>query len=149
MLPPASLSKTVPLVTVTVNCVSGPTISREPQLRYESPDVSGNSTAVPSPVTFALVTVSAPEVVEVREVMDAVEYDAFAGAAKAAGTSTIGLAMSALTDVTRRLADAPLRAVFPVHSRHEPRWHDSSGWFITNSVLECDDAAPTACAANW
>ncbi|MAP63020.1 MAG: peptide synthetase [Microbacterium sp.] len=87
-------------------------------------------------------------VVEVREVMDAVEYDAFAGAAKAAGTSTIGLAMSALTDVTRRLADAPLRAVFPVHSRHEPRWHDSSGWFITNSVLECDDAAPTACAAS-
>ncbi|MDZ8172925.1 peptide synthetase [Microbacterium xanthum] len=86
-------------------------------------------------------------VVEVREVMDAAEYDAFTRAAKAGGTSTIGLAMSALTEVTRRLAAAPLRAVFPVHSRHEPRWHDSSGWFITNSVLECDDDAPTACAA--
>ena len=87
-------------------------------------------------------------VVEVREVLDAIDYDAFAGAAKAAGTSTIGLAMSALTEVTRRVADAPLRAVFPVHSRHEPRWHDSSGWFITNSVLECVDDAPAACAAS-
>ena len=87
-------------------------------------------------------------VVEVREVLDAIDYDAFTGAAKAAGTSTIGLAMSALTEVTRRVADAPLRAVFPVHSRHEPRWHDSSGWFITNSVLECVDDAPAACAAS-
>jgi hypothetical protein len=37
--------------------------------------------------------------------------------------------------------------VFPVHSRYEDRWHDSVGWFITNSVLESADPDPAACAA--
>jgi mycolipenoyl-CoA---2-(long-chain-fatty acyl)-trehalose mycolipenoyltransferase / long-chain-acyl-CoA---trehalose acyltransferase len=41
---------------------------------------------------------------------------------------------------------APLRAVFPVHSRHETRWHDAVGWFITNAVIESDDPDPAACA---
>ena len=60
---------------------------------------------------------------------------------------TIALAMSVLTRVTRALADAPLRAVFPVHSRYESRWHDAVGWFITNAVIESDDDDPVACAA--
>ena len=42
---------------------------------------------------------------------------------------------------------SPLRAVFPVHSRNEARWHDSVGWFITNSVIQCADTDPAACAA--
>ncbi|WP_251452479.1 hypothetical protein [Microbacterium sp. Marseille-Q6648] len=52
-----------------------------------------------------------------------------------------------ITRVTRALSGAPLRAVFPVHSRFEQRWHDAVGWFITNSVIECRDADPAACAA--
>ncbi|QWC85070.1 hypothetical protein KLP28_16340 [Nocardioidaceae bacterium] len=41
--------------------------------------------------------------------------------------------------MTRDLAQAPLRALFPVHSRHDAGWHDAVGWFITNSVLEVAD----------
>ncbi len=51
-----------------------------------------------------------------------------------------------MTEVTREVADQPLRAVFPVHSRYDATWHDSVGWFITNSVLESPDPDPTACA---
>lgn len=88
-----------------------------------------------------------PAAVAVRDVLDAVEMEAFTAQAKHVGVSAAALAMSRLAQVTRDLAGAPLRAVFPVHSRHEQRWHDSVGWFITNSVLECADAEPATSAA--
>ncbi|MFG6402988.1 condensation domain-containing protein [Microbacterium sp. P04] len=87
-----------------------------------------------------------PAVVEVRDVLDAAELRRFDIAAAAAAVRPIALAMSVLTRVTRTLADAPLRAVFPVHSRHEDRWHDAVGWFITNAVIESDDDDPLSCA---
>ncbi|MFT3860811.1 peptide synthetase [Micropruina sp.] len=85
--------------------------------------------------------------IEVRDVLDAASAVAFASRAAELGVRTIGLAMSVLTRATRELAGAPLRALFPVHSRDEPRWRDSVGWFITNSVLECTDPDPAACTA--
>ncbi len=88
-----------------------------------------------------------PERVEVRDVLDVDDSAAFSAQARSDGVSTLALAVSAMTDVTRELAGTPLRAVFPVHSRYETVWHDSVGWFITNSVLESDDPAPAACAA--
>ncbi|MFT4232498.1 MAG: condensation domain-containing protein [Leucobacter sp.] len=88
-----------------------------------------------------------PERVEVRDVLDVDDSAAFAERARAEGVSTLSLAVSAMTAVTLELAGAPLRAVFPVHSRYDETWHDSVGWFITNSVLECGDADPVACAA--
>ncbi|MGP9538833.1 GNAT family N-acetyltransferase [Brachybacterium sp. AOP43-C2-M15] len=88
-----------------------------------------------------------PERVEVRDVLDVDEAAAFATRARAEGSSTLGLTVSAMVAVTRELAGSPLRAVFPVHSRYEPAWHDSVGWFITNSVLEADDPEPAACTA--
>lgn len=88
-----------------------------------------------------------PERVEVRDVLDVDDSAAFSAQAAADGVSTLTLAVSAMTAVTRELAGTPLRAVFPVHSRYEPRWHDSVGWFITNSVLESADPDPAACAA--
>lgn len=87
-------------------------------------------------------------VVEVRDVLDAAELRRFDAAATALSVRTIALAVSVLTRVTRSLADAPLRAVFPVHSRHEKRWHDAVGWFITNAVIESSDDDPVACAAS-
>ncbi|WP_306428896.1 GNAT family N-acetyltransferase [Corynebacterium kozikiae] len=51
-----------------------------------------------------------------------------------------------MTKVTRQQANAPLRAVFPVHSRYDHQRHNSVGWFITNSVLESTDPRPAACA---
>lgn len=86
------------------------------------------------------------ERVEVRDVLD-VDASAGLGARAAeAGISTLSLVVAVMTGVTRVLADEPLRAVFPVHSRYEPTWHDSVGWFITNSVLHCDDPTPAGAA---
>lgn len=87
------------------------------------------------------------EVVEVRDVLDSVDLPRFEQRAARHGVRPTALALSVLAEVTRALAGVPLRAVFPVHSRHEPRWHDSVGWFITNSVIECRTATPEACAA--
>lgn len=86
------------------------------------------------------------ERVEVRDVLDVDASAAFQVQARESGVSTLSLVVATMTAVTRELADAPLRAVFPVHSRYEPTWHDSVGWFITNSVLESADPAPKAAA---
>ncbi|WP_129656280.1 GNAT family N-acetyltransferase [Rothia halotolerans] len=88
-----------------------------------------------------------PERVEVRDVLDVDDSAALSAQAREDGVSTLTLAVAAMAAATRELAGSPLRAVFPVHSRYEPSWHDSVGWFITNSVLECADPAPGAAAA--
>ena len=88
-----------------------------------------------------------PERVEVRDVLDPDAAAAFAAQARSEGVSTLALAVVAMTAVTREQAGTPLRAVFPVHSRYEEVWHDSVGWFITNSVLECAVPEPSAAAA--
>jgi mycolipenoyl-CoA---2-(long-chain-fatty acyl)-trehalose mycolipenoyltransferase / long-chain-acyl-CoA---trehalose acyltransferase len=84
------------------------------------------------------------ERVEVRDVLDVDASAAFAVTARELGVSTLSLVVATMTEVTQELAAAPLRAVFPVHSRYEPTWHDSVGWFITNSVLESTDPDPKA-----
>lgn len=88
-----------------------------------------------------------PERVVVRDVLDHDGLVAFSDAARQRGGSALALTISAMTSTTRALAGVPLRALFPVHSRYEDRWHDSVGWFITNSILESDDADPAACSA--
>lgn len=88
-----------------------------------------------------------PERVELRDVLDVDALAWLSRGARARSVSTLALVTSVLTQVTRDLADAPLRAVFPVHSRYEDTWHDSVGWFITNAVLDSPDADPVACAA--
>ena len=88
---------------------------------------------------------SPAEVVEVRDVLDAAGTERLAATAREQGVRLIALGLSALTGVTAELSGKPLRAVFPVHSRHEPRWRDAVGWFITNAVLECTDPDPAAC----
>ncbi|WP_181310982.1 GNAT family N-acetyltransferase [Nocardioides campestrisoli] len=87
------------------------------------------------------------ERVEVRDVLDVDESASLGARAAELGVSTLAVVVAAMTRVTRVLADEPLRAVFPVHSRYEPTWHDSVGWFITNSVLHNDDPDPRAAAA--
>lgn len=87
------------------------------------------------------------ERVEVRDVFDVDDAAAFAAQARDDGVSTLASAVVAMTAVTREVAGTALRAVFPVHSRFEDDWHDSVGWFITNSVLESELAEPHAAAA--
>ncbi|MBU4465818.1 MAG: peptide synthetase, partial [Actinobacteria bacterium] len=87
------------------------------------------------------------EVVEVRDVLDAAETAEFEASARAHGVRMAPLAVSALAQATRDCGGEALRAVFPVHSRHDAPWHHAVGWFITNSVIECTEASPRAGAA--
>lgn len=86
------------------------------------------------------------EVVEVRDVLDPDGVASLEREAAAGGVRMIAMAMAEMTEVFRRRGGVGLRAVLPVHSRHHERWHDSVGWFITNSVIECSDPDPRACA---
>lgn len=88
-----------------------------------------------------------PERVEVRDVLDVAANERFAEAAAREGVSALAAAVSVMTAATAELAGQPLRAVFPVHSRYERAWHESVGWFITNSVLESANPDAAACAA--
>lgn len=83
---------------------------------------------------------------DVRDLLDAAQTDRLAALARERGVRLLPLAISVLTRVTADQSGSPLRAVFPVHSRHEERWRDSVGWFITNAVLESADPDPAACA---
>ncbi|MGO2660617.1 hypothetical protein [Mycetocola reblochoni] len=87
-----------------------------------------------------------PEVVEVHDVLDARGTALFEAASARSGVRPISTALAIMTAVTQRLGGGPLRAVFPVHSRSEERWRDAVGWFITNSVIECTEPSPAACA---
>ena len=87
------------------------------------------------------------EVVEVRDIVDAQGVERLAQVARDHGVRLIALGISVLTEVTQRLADAPLRAIFPVHSRTDAQWREAVGWFITNAVLESSDPGLVACAA--
>lgn len=88
-----------------------------------------------------------PAVVEVRDVLGATDFARLEAQARERGVRVIALVISQLATVFRERWDAPLRAVFPVHSRSEPRWRDSVGWYITNAVLDVTDTDPMACAA--
>ncbi|WP_159502006.1 condensation domain-containing protein [Microbacterium sp. 18062] len=100
------------------------------------------------PLPLGDVSEPRPEVVEVRDVLDAEGVVHLTRVAEAAGVRVTAVALGVLTDVSLRLAGAPLRAVFPVHSRDDKRWWDAVGWFITNAVIECTDPDPRACAAD-
>lgn len=97
------------------------------------------------PLPLGDVSQPGPAVVDVREILDAEAMARFDAAAAALRVRSIVLAVSVLTRVTQEQAQRPLRAVFPVHSRHEERWHEAVGWFITNAVLESADPDPAAC----
>lgn len=95
--------------------------------------------------------VSAPRtaVVEVHDVIDSAELARFETVAKARGVSMLALALSETASAfgPGPASGSGLRAIFPVHSRYDERWHGSVGWFITNSVIEVGDPDPRACHA--
>ena len=99
------------------------------------------------PLDLGDVSTPAREVVEVRDVLDAGSLRRLEAQAADHGVRLLPMAVAVLTRVMRQLSGRPLRAVLPVHSRHDQRWHDSVGWFITNAVLESADPDPQACSA--
>ncbi|MDO5617598.1 peptide synthetase [Kocuria sp.] len=86
-----------------------------------------------------------PECVTTSQVLDARQLAEFEHAAEHHGQRPLTLVVSAMTQATTSLAEAPLRAVLPVHSRTDPQWRDAVGWFITNSVVESDNPDLPAC----
>ncbi|WOQ16504.1 condensation domain-containing protein [Raineyella sp. W15-4] len=99
------------------------------------------------PLSLGDVSRPRPDVVDVVDILDAGELAAYGDRAAELGARMLPLTVSVMTRVTLELTGAPLRAVMPVHSRHEPRWRDAVGWFITNSVLDADLPDVPHCAA--
>lgn len=98
------------------------------------------------PLPLGDVSTPRREVVVVRDVLSSTEARAFVQRATESGVRMTALALSVLAQTTTDMSGQPLRAVFPVHSRNEARWHDSVGWFITNAVIRIDDTDPVASA---
>ena len=97
------------------------------------------------PLPLGDMSAPVPERLVVRDVLDADQAAHLAAYARSRGARPATVAVSVMTQVTRTLADAPLRAVFPVHSRHDEGWHDAVGWFITNAVIDCADPDLVSC----
>ena len=109
------------------------------RLRWEEILKAGGGVMPTFPLPLGDISLPVSEKVEVRDVLDSAELDRLEAHAKQAGVRLIAVAVSVMTRLFKELGGQPLRTVFPVHSRDEPRWFDSVGWFITNAVLENDD----------
>lgn len=123
-----------------------PTAPDDVRQRWAQIIADGGEVMPRFPMSLGDVDAPQAERVEVRDILDVDDCAAFSAEAREQGVSTLTLVVAAMTSVTRDLAGTPLRAVFPVHSRYDTTWHDSVGWFITNSVLESGDPELTACA---
>ncbi|WP_229055090.1 condensation domain-containing protein [Aeromicrobium sp. Leaf350] len=99
------------------------------------------------PLPLGDVSEPRPEVVEVRDVLDAVDLEHLAKHAADHGVRITALALAEVAAATSELSGRTLRAVFPVHSRDDAAWSGAVGWFITNSVLECSDPSPLGCSS--
>lgn len=97
------------------------------------------------PLPLGDISTPKPERLEFRDILDAAGLHGLEQWCAQTHTRLIAAAILALTQASLRLSDRPLRAVLPVHSRFEPRWGESVGWFITNSVIECASTEPHAC----
>ncbi|WP_369045745.1 peptide synthetase [Sinomonas sp. P10A9] len=99
------------------------------------------------PLPLGDVSQPSPAVVEVRDVLREDELSRLEERGRARGVRLLPAVLSELARLFQDLAGAPLRAVFPVHSRNEQRWRESVGWFITNAVLDIAEPDPASCAA--
>jgi len=99
------------------------------------------------PLPLGDVSAPRPEVVSTHDLLDPRGLARLEARASLEGVGPLAMAVSVMTRASASLAGAPLRAVLPVHSRHQSRWRQSVGWFITNAVLESADPTPQACGA--
>lgn len=129
-----------------------PTAPDEVRNRWARIMADGDGLMPRFPLTLGDVSAPRDEVVEVIDVLDTDGVAALEAAAQEAGVRLLPLTVSVLVGVNHAMDAGTLRAVFPVHSRRGPegdrrKWADSVGWFITNSVLECNSVDPLECDA--
>lgn len=111
---------------------------REVLSRWSDVLDAGGGSMPQFPLDLGDVSQPVDEIVEVRDVFDPEELAQVEAHAAEHQVRLIAVAVAVMTRLAAELAGEPFRAVFPVHSRHDRRWFDSVGWFITNSVLESD-----------
>jgi len=144
--PGATLPATTSFAEHTAALAAMPSAPEHVHRRWAEILDAGGGVMPTFPLPLGDLSTAPPEVVELRDVLDAEELERFSAHARAQGVRMISMATSVMTGVFSEAAGEPLRAILPVHSRHEERWHDSVGWFITNAVMEAQDPDPAACA---
>ncbi|MGB3829954.1 MAG: condensation domain-containing protein [Ornithinimicrobium sp.] len=117
------------------------------RLRWSQIIAAGGGVMPTFPLPLGDLSYPVDEVVEVRDVFDPTELRRFEQGLRTRGLRMFPAALSVLTHVIGDMSGQPLRAVLPVHSRHDERWHASVGWFITNAVIESHDPDPATCSA--
>ncbi len=126
---------------------SMPPAPRQVRERWSQILTAGGGAMPTFPLPLGEISRPVAEVVDVRDVFDTTDLARFELGLASRGLRMFPAALSVLTRVVRDMSGQPLRAVLPVHSRHEERWHTSVGWFITNAVIESADPEPAACSA--
>ncbi len=144
--PGATLPATADFAEHTATMAAMPSAPEHVHRRWEEILDAGGGVMPTFPLPLGDLSTPRPGVVELRDVLDAEELERFADHARARGVRMISVATSVMTTVFSETSGEPLRAILPVHSRNDQRWHDSVGWFITNAVMESDDPDPAACA---
>ncbi len=145
--PGADLPDAPPFAEHTAVLAAMPTAPAQIAKRWADILGAGGGAMPTFPLPLGDLSPPPAEVVEVRDVLDAEGTEQLAALARERGVRLIALGLSILTEVTADLSGRPLRAVFPVHSRHDARWRQACGWFITNAVIESADPEPVTCAA--
>ena len=138
-----------PFVDHTRALLEAPAAPADVTARWEEILRAGGGLLPVFPLPLGDVSTPSAAAVEVRDLLDADRFAALEARARAAGVRVIASVMTSLAAALQERAgnDEPVRALFPVHSRIEPRWRDSVGWYITNAVLEIAAPTPEACAA--
>lgn len=120
-------------------------ISRWQEILHTKNSSGSKRAAMPHfPLNLGDLSQPVEEVVEIRDIFDTAELASVEEYCSRNEVRLVAVAVSVMTRLAGEFANRPLRTVFPVHSRHDPRWFNSVGWFITNSVLENDDMSYTA-----
>ncbi|MFD3745203.1 condensation domain-containing protein [Nocardia sp. NPDC058633] len=77
-----------------------------------------------------------PQAVELRRLLSADATEAFEGFCGTHGAGLFAGALAALAHSVRAAGGGHrLRLLFPLHTRHDPQWHNAVGWFTTNAPV--------------
>lgn len=140
--PGEALPSAAPFARHTAELAARPPAPAHVQRRWDEIMAAGAGEMPVFPLPLGDISAPRAEVVDDYFVLDPEGVDSLAERAREAGTRMLAVAIAEMTASFRAFGADSLRAVFPVHSRHRSEWHDSVGWFITNSVLENNSTDP-------
>jgi hypothetical protein len=145
--PGATLPAAPSFADHTAELAARPPVPEEVVRRWREILDAGDGVMPRFPLPLGDVSQTWPAVVEVHDVLDHDELQRFVSMCAERGQSMLSVALAEVARALHAGPGSPLRAIFPVHSRHEEQWHDAVGWFITNAVLEITAADPAGAHA--